>query len=417
MGRGKRLTNDEAVERIKARCNEKNIDFIGFYNSENTYINNKTYLILKCKKCSSIWNTTSYDKLITSGRGCPNCANNRKLTETEVIEKINEICKNKDFIFLGFNGKFNGINTKLLLRCNKCGEEWGTTTYNNLRRIDRKTHTCGRKNPSSMPSLLNGEKAIMLINERLSKTSLEFVSFSKDGYVGKLKTKVLLRCKKCGKINVYSYRVCINNYPKCKNCENKKFSNSIAVERIKDKCKLLDYTFLGFDNETNTYNGKKTYLILKCNKCGYVWKSTIFYSFCQNVIKCPWCINSWKMEKEVETFLRKHGIKYIHNCRSKTLSWLRHKISLSLDFYLPEYNIGIECQGRQHFEPVIDFGGEESFKATIERDKKKLILCKEYGVKLLYYDSECNHNEFLGEEVYNNENNLIKKIKSYEQKN
>ena len=57
------------------------------------------------------------------------------------------------------------------------------------------------------------------------------------------------------------------------------------------------------------------------------------------------------------------------------------------------------------------------FYFTIERDKKKLILCKENSIKLLYYDSEHNHTEFLGEKVYNNENNIIKEITSYEQKN
>lgn len=66
---------------------------------------------------------------------------------------------------------------------------------------------------------------------------------------------------------------------------------------------------------------------------------------------------------------------------------------------------------------VLDFGGEKSFKETIERDKKKLILCKENNIKLLYYDSEHGNTEFLGEKVYNNENNIIKEITSYEQKN
>lgn len=88
-----------------------------------------------------------------------------------------------------------------------------------------------------------------------------------------------------------------------------------------------------------------------------------------------------------------------------------------MDFYLPEYKIGIECQGRQHFEPVLDFGGEKSFEKTIERNKKKLILCKENNVKLLYYDSENNHTSFLNEKVYNEKNNLIKEIIKYGQKN
>jgi hypothetical protein len=92
------------------------------------------------------------------------------------------------------------------------------------------------------------------------------------------------------------------------------------------------------------------------------------------------------------------------------LPWLTNKISLSLDFYLPDYNTAIECQGRQHFEPVNDFGGKKSYLESLYRDEKKLILCKNNGVKLLYYDSEHNHTEFLGEKVYNNKNNLLKEI-------
>ena len=414
MSTGKRLTNDEALVKIKKKCDEKNIEFIKFYNDGNTYVNNKTYLVLKCKKCGNIWHTTSYDKLITCGRGCPNCASNKKMTEDEIIIKINEICEEKNFTFMGFNGNFKGINSKLRLRCNKCGEEWGTTTYNNLRKTDRNTHTCGRKNPISVPSILNDRKAIDLINKRLHNTSLEFVSFGSDGYVGRLSTKVILKCKKCGKTNEYSYRTCISNSPKCKMCETKKFSNDSAIGRIQKKCKSLNYTFLGFNNKNNEYNGKNTYLLLKCNKCGEVWGTTTFASFYRNVIKCPGCVNSWKMEKEIEGCLRKNNISYIKQCRSNTLPWLKNKISLSLDFFLPDYDTAIECQGRQHFEPVVDFGGEKSFNESIERDKKKLSLCKEHNVRLLYYDSEHKHTNFLGEMVYNDENNLIKKINSYE---
>lgn len=418
MSSGKRLTTEEALSKIYKKCEEKNYEFIGFNNEENVYINNKTFLILKCNKCSNIWDTTSYEKFINGNRGCPNCALNKKLTEEEIISKINEICKEKDFTFLGFNGNFCGVDTKLILRCNKCGEEWNTTTYNNLKKKNRKTHTCGRKNAKSTPTILNEKRVVELIRKKLKSTLLEFVSFDELGYIGSKKTHVLLICKKCNKINSYSLKYLYQNIISCKNCEyNGKLSNTEAIRRITEKCKLLDYTFLGFDNKENMYNGKKTYLILKCNKCGYIWKSTTFASFSQNTIKCLGCVNSWKMEKEIESYLNKHSINYIHDCRSHILPWLKYKISLSLDFYLPDYKIGIECQGRQHFEPVLDFGGEKSFQETIERDKKKLILCKEHDVNLLYYDSKHNHKEFLGEKVYNDENNLIKEITSYEQKN
>jgi len=47
-----------------------------------------------------------------------------------------------------------------------------------------------------------------------------------------------------------------------------------------------------------------------------------------------------------------------------------------LDFYIPEYNIGIECQGLQHYKPVEVFGGEEQFLKRLELDKKKKELCE-----------------------------------------
>ena len=136
------------LEKINEKCLEKNYAFIEFNNNENVYKNNKTYLTLKCNKCGNIWSTTSYEKFIYGNRGCPNCVPNKKLMENELVEKIEKLCKEKDFTFLGFNGVFCGVRTKLLLKCNKCGEEWFTTTYNNLRKKTRNTHTCGRKNPS-----------------------------------------------------------------------------------------------------------------------------------------------------------------------------------------------------------------------------------------------------------------------------
>lgn len=334
-----------------------------------------------------------------------------------VISEIKRMCLEKDFTFKGFVGEYIGTKTKLILKCNKCGTEWMTTTYNNLKK-DRKSHSCGRKNPLKVPVKYKINSATSKIIKKTQNSSLEFISFDKNGYVGANKTKVVLRCNKCGKINIRPYSGIINGRVRCDDCERSgKFSNEHAVKLIKRKCDNLNYTFCGFDAVNNRYHGKKTYLVLKCNKCGYIWKTTTFASFMQNVIKCPNCINSWKMEKEIESCLNENKIGFIPHCRNNILPWLTNKISLSLDFYLPEYNTAIECQGRQHFEPVNDFGGEKSFQESIERDKKKLKLCKENGVRLLYYDSEHGHKEFLNEKVYNDKEAIIEKINTYEQEN
>lgn len=58
-----------------------------------------------------------------------------------------------------------------------------------------------------------------------------------------------------------------------------------------------------------------------------------------------------------------------------------------MDFYLPKYNIAIECQGIQHFKPINLFGGENGFQNTKERDIQKKKLCEEHGIKILYFSN------------------------------
>ena len=55
----------------------------------------------------------------------------------------------------------------------------------------------------------------------------------------------------------------------------------------------------------------------------------------------------------------------------------------SLDIYIPSIGVGIEYQGIQHYKPIEHFGGEKHFLHRQANDKKKKILCKENGVKLL----------------------------------
>lgn len=91
------------------------------------------------------------------------------------------------------------------------------------------------------------------------------------------------------------------------------------------------------------------------------------------------------MEEECCEVFKKIGIVFE---REKKFKWLKHKKSLFLDFYLPDYNIAIECQGKQHFNEVASWGGKEGLEERKERDKSKLNSCKENGVRLeyIYYD-------------------------------
>lgn len=68
-----------------------------------------------------------------------------------------------------------------------------------------------------------------------------------------------------------------------------------------------------------------------------------------------------------------------------------------LDIYIPNLNIGIEYQGKQHREPVEFFGGVKAFEKNIERDKRKKRLCSENNLKLFYVFPETDTIKFIVE--------------------
>ena len=67
----------------------------------------------------------------------------------------------------------------------------------------------------------------------------------------------------------------------------------------------------------------------------------------------------------------------------------------SFDFYLPEFNLAIECQGIQHFQKVnyrvknlTEKDIEECFVLNQKRDKSKKEICKKNSIRLVYYLSK-----------------------------
>ena len=63
---------------------------------------------------------------------------------------------------------------------------------------------------------------------------------------------------------------------------------------------------------------------------------------------------------------------------------------MSYDVFITKLNVAIEYQGKQHFEAVEIFGGQEHFEKQVERDKLKKELSEKNGVKLVYinYDED-----------------------------
>lgn len=57
--------------------------------------------------------------------------------------------------------------------------------------------------------------------------------------------------------------------------------------------------------------------------------------------------------------------------RLRILTKTFNAVQKQFNFYLLEYNIAIECQGIQHYQPIEFFGGKKAYNDLIRRDKLK----------------------------------------------
>lgn len=73
-------------------------------------------------------------------------------------------------------------------------------------------------------------------------------------------------------------------------------------------------------------------------------------------------------------------------------SWLGRQ---HFDIWFPNWKIAVEYHGKQHFEPVDFFGGDEAFIKTVERDKRKINLAERHGVKLFVITEDDDQDELI----------------------
>ena len=154
----------------------------------------------------------------------------------------------------------------------------------------------------------------------------------------------------------------------CNNCfaKNKCDSNEEFVTKAKkvhgDK---YDYSLVKYENVT-----KKMKII--CLKHGGFTQSASYHL---RGIGCPIC-NESKGEEKISKFLQSKNINFE---REKRFFDCRSILPLPFDFFLPELNICVEFDGKQHF---IQHKKWEDLINIQKRDEIKNIYCKENNIQL-----------------------------------
>ena len=298
-----------------------------------------------------------------------------RYTTEEVIEKFKEIHKDK-YTYEHF--VYNGSHTKSIVTCPVHGDFLVTPNK----------YLLGR----GCPKCANN---IKLTNDEFKRRIIEI--FGEEYLLNEVnyqccKSKIKLYCKKHGYFVSTAYHLLQGHgCPKCgvkKNADKKRLTICDCIERFREiHGDKYDYSKMDYINT-------RTKICIICPEHGEFWQTPQKHMSGQG---CPKCKRS-HMENDISMLLTNNNIEFIEQ---KKFSWLGLQ---SLDFYLPKYNIGIECQGMQHFEPTRHF---KNCEVLLKRDELKYQLCNENNLKLLYYTDYNISDETLNKHRIYTKDNLV----------
>lgn len=391
----KKLTTEEFIKKATDVHGNKYDYSKVFYNS------NKQKICIICPEHGEFWQRPN-DHL--NGNGCPICSGRKKSTTEEFIIKANLVHNN---YFDYSKTIYTTANTKVTVTCPIHGD-FNVKANNHLT-----GHNCPKCSDEGITHLIsklpkNGNRTKKISNEevidRIHELFGDKYNVNEVEYINN-NTKIKLYCNEYDEYGIRHGTFFITplhlftgqGCPKCG--KNYRLTTEDFIQRsnvIHDN--KYDYT-------KSEYKSTHRNVIITCPEHGDFKQSPANHLRGQG---CPKCDISL-LENEICKLLNENKINYI---QQKTFEWLKHERNLFLDFYLPDYNVAIECQGEQHFRPITfsyKLNANELFKLNKTRDKIKHNLCKEHGVEIIYY---ARNNIPYQYQLYTETNEIIKLIKS-----
>jgi Fe-S cluster assembly iron-binding protein IscA len=352
--------------------NKLTYEFVKDYVEQNStcellstnYINYDEKLKFRCE-CGNTFET-SFDKFKNRyKRQCNNCGqrlntDKKKLNFNYVKEFIEN---NSECILLSSEIDYKNNNSNLKFQC-KCGNIFKASFAN------FKTHDKRRCNLCSQQNKINKLKSDILDINKI---------YIDKGYAPLFNEYINIGSK-LPAIDNNGYKIFVSPL----NLKNKN-TNIFYVNNIYSYENMLRYVELNEPTYTllsKEYKGTHKYYDFLCdNKHKYktTWAEFLIGK------RCPFC-NISKGEKEIFKVLKRININFYQQYKFANC---KLKLPLPFDFYIPNYNICIEYQGIQHYEPVIFFGGEKQFKLQQKLDQIKKNYCNNNNIKLIeipYWD-------------------------------
>ena len=362
----KKKTHDEYVNELLIK--NSNVEVV------DKYIDANTPIYHKCIIHDTIWKMSPSNAL--KGQGCQLCRVERiknKTRKTHDDYVVEVAIKNPDVEVLG---QYVNSTTKILHKCKLCGREWLVVPYDIL--SGKGCRDCGIKRTSNANRKTHEQymQDLYVINKNIVVV---------ENYIN-TDTPILHRCKICG----YEWSIKPNHTlsghgcPICASKRNADLKRKSHEEYVQELFSINPNI-----EPLETYISNPTAIMHRCKTCGYEWKIDPNHTLRGQ--GCPEC-NESHGEKEIAQWLQSNNILYIpqykfNNCRNKH--------PLPFDFYLPQHNMCIEYDGKQHFEPIEWFGGVENFRNQQQIDEIKNDYCKNNHIDLLRITYKNNVKEEL----------------------
>lgn len=264
--------------------------------------------------------------------------------------------------------KYVSSHSKILHKCLVDGHEWLISPANSLN--GRGCPICGgtiqKTHKQYVDELKSKEIPVVVIGQYVNSS-----------------TKIIHKCL----MHDYEWMATPNHILSgcgCPMCKKEKLKNRFKRNHDEyiDKVSIInkDIIVLG------QYIDAKTPIKHKCVIDGWEWDALP-----DNILHghgCPQCNKCSKSigEKIISDWLDNHNVLYE---KQKTFDDCKDKYVLRFDFYLSSFNILVEYNGVQHYEPVDYFGGNEGFKSIVKRDEIKDEYCRKnniYLFKIAYFE-------------------------------
>lgn len=319
----------------------------------------------------------------------------KKKDDNEIELECVDLCKQYGHKYVSFKrskDKNGHTRIKVVFECRKHGLK--ETRLFNLRKGNG-CKECAKEKLSAIKKF-SDDKIGQIFNKAYNG-KYEFVNVTREkNKRGKIITYINYICPYHGlkKIELGNINACKCGCKECYDDEQKMTEDEIK-RRGAEICNRMGYKYKGYFRDKGFIR-----IVYECPIHGEN-NASIYHL--EEGKGCPKCYSS-SIEVSLTNILNSNNIEFV---QQKEFEWLRYCNPLRLDFYLPQYNIAIECQGKQHFEAVKSWGDINAFEERQIRDNIKKELCEEHNIKLIYY---ANYTYDFPYKVITNEIELLKNI-------